>query len=67
MPSSAAWTCRHKETGQPALYSLYDHIWLSPALAGKRVAAWIHRRRRHTGDGSDRDAAWIVQAVALEG
>jgi endonuclease/exonuclease/phosphatase family metal-dependent hydrolase len=59
MPPSPAWTYRHKESGQPAEYRLYDQIWLSPALAGKQVEAWIDRRKRHTGDGSDHDPAWI--------
>jgi exonuclease III len=56
---SKAWTYRHKESGQPAQYALYDHIWLSPALAAKQSGAWIDRRVRLLGDGSDHDPAWI--------
>jgi endonuclease/exonuclease/phosphatase family metal-dependent hydrolase len=59
-PGTAAWTHRFKESGQPARYELYDHIWLSPALAEKQLDAWIDRRIRHTGDGSDHDPAWVV-------
>ena len=58
-PSSAAWTHRYKPRGKPAQYELYDQIWLSPALAAKQTEAWIDRRKRHTGDGSDHDPAWI--------
>jgi endonuclease/exonuclease/phosphatase family metal-dependent hydrolase len=59
-PNTAAWTHRYKPTGQPAQYELYDQIWLSPALAEKQQEAWIDRRKRHTGDGSDHDPAWAV-------
>lgn len=57
-PASSAWTHRFK-AGGPARYELYDHIWLSPALAPKQRSAWIDRRIRHAGDGSDHDPAWI--------
>jgi endonuclease/exonuclease/phosphatase family metal-dependent hydrolase len=56
---SKAWTYRHKPSGQPPQHRLYDHIWLSPALAAKQSGAWIDRRVRLTGDGSDHDPAWI--------
>jgi endonuclease/exonuclease/phosphatase family metal-dependent hydrolase len=59
MPSGPAWTHRFKTSGEPAHYALYDHIWLSPALAPRRQAAWIDRRSKHAGDGSDHDPAWI--------
>ncbi len=59
MPASAAWTHRFKPAGQPANYELFDHLWLSPALAGKQTGAWIDRRTVHGGDGSDHDPAWI--------
>jgi len=58
-PPTAAWTHRYKPSKQPALYELYDQIWLSPALAPRQVGAWIDRRQRHGGDGSDHDPAWI--------
>jgi endonuclease/exonuclease/phosphatase family metal-dependent hydrolase len=59
MPPSAAWTHRYKEAGQPARYELYDQVWLSPALAPRQSAAWIDRRSKHSGDGSDHDPAWV--------
>jgi endonuclease/exonuclease/phosphatase family metal-dependent hydrolase len=59
MPATAAWSYRHKEPGQPALYTLFDHIWLSPALAAHQTGAWIDRRKRHGGDGSDHDPTWV--------
>ena len=58
-PSSGSWTHRFKESGKPATYDLYDHIWLSPRLSDKMVEAWIDRRTKHGGDGSDHDPAWI--------
>jgi endonuclease/exonuclease/phosphatase family metal-dependent hydrolase len=59
-PASKAWTHRFKEAGQPARYELFDQIWLSPVLAQKQTGAFIDRRTRHSGDGSDHDPAWIV-------
>lgn len=58
-PSSAAWSYRIKLSGKPARYDLYDQIWLSPSLAKKQTGAWIDRRKRHGGDGSDHDLCWI--------
>ncbi|MGH2541193.1 MAG: endonuclease/exonuclease/phosphatase family protein, partial [Ardenticatenaceae bacterium] len=58
-PTNPAWTHRHKESGQPARHDLFDHIWLSPALANRQNGAWIDRRTRHSGDGSDHDPAWV--------
>ncbi|MCC7353852.1 MAG: endonuclease/exonuclease/phosphatase family protein [Anaerolineae bacterium] len=62
-PPSKAWTHRFKEQGKPAHYELFDQIWLSPALANKQTAAWIDRRTRHSGDGSDHDPAWVHLAL----
>lgn len=56
---SPAWTHRFKPSGQPAEYSLFDQIWLSPSLANEQVGASIGRRTRLTGDGSDHDPAWV--------
>jgi endonuclease/exonuclease/phosphatase family metal-dependent hydrolase len=58
-PPHVNWTHRYKETGQPAEYELYDHIWVSNALSTRITGAWIHRRKNLTGDGSDHDPAWI--------
>jgi endonuclease/exonuclease/phosphatase family metal-dependent hydrolase len=59
-PASKAWTHRFKEGGAPARYELFDQVWLSPSLAGRQTGAFIDRRIRHGGDGSDHDPAWVV-------
>ncbi len=58
-PATPAWTYRRKPSGQPPLHLLFDHIWLSPALAGSLQGSFIHRRTKHGGDGSDHDPAWV--------
>jgi hypothetical protein len=45
---------------RPARYELFDHIWLSPTPAEKQTGAFIDRRTRHSGDGSDHDPASIT-------
>lgn len=62
-PASKAWTHRFKEAGRPARYELFDQIWLSPSLAGRQTGAFIERRTRHGGDGSDHDPAWVLLDV----
>ena len=62
-PATTAWTHRFKESGQPAKYELFDHIWLSPALADQHDRAWILRRSSHGGQGSDHDPAVIRLTV----
>jgi len=59
-PATRAWTHRYKRSGQPAEYELYDQIWVSEGLAAKQTEAWIDRRTKHGGDGSDHDPAWIT-------
>ncbi|GII58999.1 endonuclease [Planotetraspora thailandica] len=59
-PASGAWTHRFKESGRPAAYELFDQIWLSPVLAERQSGAFIDRRTRHGGDGSDHDPAWVA-------
>jgi endonuclease/exonuclease/phosphatase family metal-dependent hydrolase len=59
-PPGPAWTHRFKPTGQPAQYELFDQIWLSPGLAPRLAEAWIDRRTKHGGNGSDHDPAWVV-------
>lgn len=59
-PSSPLWTHRFKPSGQPAEYELFDHVWLSPALAAHQTGAFIGRRTKMGGDGSDHDPAWVV-------
>ena len=58
-PASTSWTHRFKPSGKPAQYELYDHIWLSHSLAKKQTEAWIDRRTKHGGNGSDHDPGWI--------
>lgn len=58
-PPSTAWTHRFKESGKPAHYGLFDHIWLSRALAQNQTGAFIDRRTKLGGDGSDHDPAWV--------
>lgn len=58
-PQSPAWTHRFKPSGRPPEHRLFDQIWLSPALAPAFRAAWIDRRSKHGGDGSDHDPAWV--------
>ena len=62
-PPTAAWTHRYKPSGRPAEYALYDQIWLSPRLAARQRGAWIDRRTKHGGDGSDHDPAWVMVDV----
>lgn len=58
--TTTAWTHRFKESGKPARYELFDQMWLSPSLARKQSGAFIERRTKHSGDGSDHDPAWVV-------
>jgi len=57
---TTAWTHRFKKSGQPPDHLLFDQIWLSPGVAGKQTGAFIDRRERHGGDGSDHDPAWVT-------
>lgn len=60
-PASVVWTHRFNPPGvAPPVYALFDHIWLSPALAPFLRSAHIDRRTKHGGDGSDHDPAWVV-------
>lgn len=59
-PPGPLWTHRYKASGQPARYELFDQIWLSQKLALRQTAAWIGRRTKLGGDGSDHDPAWVV-------
>lgn len=59
-PQTPAWTHRFNPPG-PGLpeFRLFDHIWLSQALAGRFAHPMIDRRTKHGGDGSDHDPAWV--------
>jgi len=59
-PQTKAWTHRFNPPGPEfPQYQLYDQIWLSPALSTRLRSAYIDRRTKHGGDGSDHDPAWI--------
>ena len=58
-PATPAWTHRFKPSGQPPEHKLFDQIWLSPKLAAGMGQAFIDRRTKHGGDGSDHDPAWV--------
>jgi len=62
-PVSPAWTHRFKKSGQPPEHKLFDQIWLSPALAPTLGQAFIDRRTKHGGDGSDHDPAWVELSI----
>jgi endonuclease/exonuclease/phosphatase family metal-dependent hydrolase len=59
-PPSPNWTERFKPSGKPAEYTLMDQVWLSPALAQKQSGAFIDRRTKVGGDGSDHDPSWVT-------
>jgi endonuclease/exonuclease/phosphatase family metal-dependent hydrolase len=59
-PPSPNWTERFKPSGKPAEYTLMDQVWLSPALAQKQSGAFIDRRTKVGGDGSDHDPTWVT-------
>lgn len=58
-PPSPLWTHRSKLPNQPPQYELLDQIWLSEGLAPYLQAAFIDRRIKIAGDGSDHDPAWV--------
>jgi endonuclease/exonuclease/phosphatase family metal-dependent hydrolase len=59
-PPSPNWTERFKPSGKPAEYTHMDQVWLSPALAQKQSGAFIDRRTKVGGDGSDHDPSWVT-------
>jgi endonuclease/exonuclease/phosphatase family metal-dependent hydrolase len=59
-PPTSAWTERFKPSGKPAVYTLMDQVWLSATLASKQTGAFIDRRTKVGGDGSDHDPAWVT-------
>lgn len=64
-PLTTAWSYRFNPPGAdtPPEYSLYDQIWLSPALAGHVESTHVDRRTKHGGDGSDHDPTWVVLSL----
>jgi hypothetical protein len=59
-PPTNEWTERFKPSGKPAVYTLMDQVWLSEPLAARKTAAFIERRTKVGGDGSNHDPAWVV-------
>jgi exonuclease III len=59
-PPTTLWTERYKAAAMPAEWTLMDQVWLSPALAPKLKSAFIDRRTKLAGDGSDHDPSWVV-------
>ena len=60
-PQSTMWTNRFNPPGPEfPRYELFDQIWVSDGLKDSIVSAHIDRRKKHGGDGSDHDPAWIV-------
>jgi predicted extracellular nuclease len=57
-PPSTAWSYRHTESGRVD-YILFDHIWLTKALASRQTGAGVLRRTLRTRDGSDHDPTWV--------
>ncbi len=59
-PQNTAWTHRFNPAGPaPPRYELFDHIWVSQALANRFSNPTIDRRTKHGGNGSDHDPAWV--------
>ncbi len=58
-PANPFWTHRFNVSAGNYQYSLYDQIWISPALTGKLSGARVARRKSVSGDGSDHDPVWI--------
>jgi hypothetical protein len=58
-PPSKAWTHRFKEGGQPPDTNCSIRSGLA-RLAPRQSGAFIDRRTRHGGVGSDHDPAWVV-------
>jgi endonuclease/exonuclease/phosphatase family metal-dependent hydrolase len=59
-PATTNWTHRFNPAGPaPPRYEQFDQIWLSPSLSAKLAGAFIDRRTKHSGNGSDHDPAWV--------
>lgn len=59
-PATTSWTHRFNPPGPEfPHYEQFDQIWLSDALAPSLQGAFIDRRTKHGGDGSDHDPAWV--------
>ncbi|MEN8115375.1 MAG: endonuclease/exonuclease/phosphatase family protein [Bacteroidota bacterium] len=58
-PDTHIWTHRFSPGSGVFEYHLYDHIWISNSLTDNFEKAFIDRRKKVGGNGSDHDPAWI--------
>ena len=58
-PDNHFWTHRYNPSTGVYHYQLYDQIWISNALLDKLNGAWVGRRKKVGGNGSDHDPVWI--------
>jgi len=58
-PTDHFWTNRFSPQAGVFHYNLYDQIWISNALLDNLNGAWVSRRKKVGGDGSDHDPVWI--------
>lgn len=58
-PADHFWTHRFNPQSGVYHYNLYDQIWISNALVDNFTGAWVDRRKKVGGNGSDHDPVWI--------
>lgn len=58
-PTTHIWTHRFSPEAGKYNYHLYDQIWISNALTDNFTNAYIDRRTKVGGNGSDHDPVWI--------
>ena len=58
-PDNHFWTHRFSPGAGIYHYNLYDQVWVSEALKNKLTNAFVLRRKKVGGDGSDHDPVWI--------
>ncbi len=58
-PADHFWTHRFNESAGIYHYTLFDQIWISQALVDNLTGAWVSRREKVGGNGSDHDPVWI--------
>ena len=58
-PDDHFWTHRFNRAAGIYEYKLYDQIWISQALVDNLRGAWVGRREKVGGNGSDHDPVWI--------
>ncbi|MCP4305930.1 MAG: endonuclease/exonuclease/phosphatase family protein [bacterium] len=60
-PPSSPWSYRHSESNAPDVFTLFDQMWATPALAVRTHDARIGRRTswRKDANGTDHDPVWV--------